>query len=325
MAKGEWKMINVIKGILYRMINNRPYLIMPIVITPAVIAAAIFFSSSFILKANVGVVGNNINFNSDEVNIIRLANNVPLSDLVKNKYDAVVLYENGKNKVETIKDDNFKNKIEKIVNGENATIKDGEKRGVASNIVGYITMFILLEGVLLYKFFFDDKKGIAKRVISANISYAQYVLSHLISVFIMIFVPTVIITILSKELLNFDARVTTIELAFIVLILSFLGSAFGLIISSVTRDMDSAGMLGNMISIITTLFAGSFFTISNNNLVNIIANVMPQKHILNFTIALENGKGLSYMDLLNVILSSIIMITCSFLISKYKIRRFNYM
>lgn len=325
MAKGEWKMINVIKGILYRMINNRPYLTMPIVITPAVIAAAIFFSSSFILKANVGVVGNNINFNSDEVNIIRLANNVPLSDLVKNKYDAVVLYENGKNKVETIKDENFKNKIEKIVNGENATIKDGEKRGVASNIVGYITMFILLEGVLLYKFFFDDKKGIAKRVISANISYEQYVLSHLVSVFIMIFVPTVIITILSKELLGFDTRVTTIELAFIVLILSFLGSAFGLIIASITRDMDSAGMLGNMISIITTLFAGSFFTISNNNLVNIIANVMPQKHILNFTIALENGKGLSYMDLLNVILISIIMITCSFLISKYKIRRFNYM
>lgn len=325
MAKGEWKMINVIKGILYRMINNRPYLIMPLLITPVVIAAAIFFSSSFIAKANVGVVGGNINFNSDEVNIIRLENNVPLSDLVKNKYDAVVYYENGKNKVETIKDDNFKNKIEKIVSGENVTIKDGEKRGVSSNIVGYITMFILLEGVLLYKFFFDDKKGIAKRVISANISYAQYVLSHLISVFIMIFVPTVIITILSKELLNFDARVTTIELAFIVLILSFLGSAFGLIISSVTRDMDSAGMLGNMISIITTLFAGSFFTISNNNLVNIIANVMPQKHILNFTIALENGKGLSYMDLLNVILSSIIMITCSFLISKYKIRRFNYM
>lgn len=318
-------MINVIKGILYRMINNRPYLIMPLLITPVVIAAAIFFSSSFIAKANVGVVGGNINFNSDEVNIIRLENNVPLSDLVKNKYDAVVYYENGKNKVETIKDDNFKNKIEKIVSGENVTIKDGEKRGVSSNIVGYITMFILLEGVLLYKFFFDDKKGIAKRVISANISYAQYVLSHLISVFIMIFVPTVIITILSKELLNFDARVTTIELAFIVLILSFLGSAFGLIISSVTRDMDSAGMLGNMISIITTLFAGSFFTISNNNLVNIIANVMPQKHILNFTIALENGKGLSYMDLLNVILSSIIMITCSFLISKYKIRRFNYM
>lgn len=318
-------MINLIKGILYRMINNRPYLIMPIVITPAVIAAALFFSSSFILKANIGVVGNNINFNSDEVNIIRLANNVPLSDLVKNKYDAVVFYENGKNKVETIKDDNFKNKIERIVNGENVTIKDGEKRGVASNIVGYITMFILLSGVLLYKFFFDDKKGIAKRVISANISYEQYVLSHLVSVFIMIFVPTVIITILSKELLGFDTRVTTIELAFIVLILSFLGSAFGLIIASVTRDMDSAGMLGNMISIITTLFAGSFFTISNNNLVNIIANVMPQKHILNFTIALENGKGLSYMDLLNVILSSIIMITCSFLISKYKIRRFNYM
>lgn len=323
MAKGEWKMINVIKGILYRMINNIPYLIMPLVITPVVIAAAIFFSSSFIAKTNVGVVGDNINFNSNEVNIIRLENNVPLSDLVKNKYDAVVFYENGKKKVETIKDDNFKNKIEKIVRGENVTIKDGEKRGVSSNIIGYITMFILLEGVLLYKFFFDDKKGIAKRVISANISYEQYVLSHLISVFIMIFVPTVIITILSKELLGFDTRVTTMELAFIVLILSLLGSAFGLIIASITRDMDSAGMLGNMISIITTLFAGSFFTISNNNIVNIIANIMPQKHILNFTVALENENGLSYSDLLIVVFSSIAMIICSFLINKYKIRRFN--
>ena len=86
-------MINVIKGILYRMVNNTGYLIMPIVITPIVIATAIYFSSSFMAKANIGVVGDtNINFNSDEVNIIRLANNVPLSDLVKNKYDAVVSY-----------------------------------------------------------------------------------------------------------------------------------------------------------------------------------------------------------------------------------------
>ena len=53
-------MINVIKGILYRMINNKAYLIMPIVITPIVIAAAIYFSSSFIAKANIGVVGDTI-------------------------------------------------------------------------------------------------------------------------------------------------------------------------------------------------------------------------------------------------------------------------
>lgn len=36
-------MINVIKGILYRMINSKTYLIMPIIITPIVIVAAIYF------------------------------------------------------------------------------------------------------------------------------------------------------------------------------------------------------------------------------------------------------------------------------------------
>ena len=137
---------------------------------------------------------------------------MPLSDLVKNKYEAVISFENGKAEVDTIKGDDFKSKLEKIANGENVTIKDGEKRGVAANIVGYITMFVILLGVMLYKFFFDDKKGIAKRIISANISYEQYVFSHFISVFIMIFVPTVIITILSKEVLNIDTKVTILQL-----------------------------------------------------------------------------------------------------------------
>jgi ABC-2 type transport system permease protein len=74
-------MINVIKGILYRMVNNTGYLIMPILITPIVIATAIYFSSSFMAKANIGVVGDtNINFNSDEINIVKLENKVMLPD-----------------------------------------------------------------------------------------------------------------------------------------------------------------------------------------------------------------------------------------------------
>jgi ABC-2 type transport system permease protein len=320
-------MINVIKGILYRMIKNKSYLVMPIVITPIAIAAAIYFSSSLVTRPNIGVVGNyNINFKSDEINIIRLESKVPLSDLVKNKYDAVISFENGKaQQVDTIKGDDFKSKVERILNGEKFTFKDGEKRGIAANIVGFITMFVILLGVMLYRFFFDDKKGISKRIISSNISYEQYVLSHFISVFIMIFVPTVIITVLSKELLNLDTRVTTLQLAFIVLILSLLSSAFGLLMSSVAKEMESASMLGVMINMITTLLAGSFFTISNNNLISIIGNIMPQKHILDFTIALENDNGISYSNLSNVILVSVAMIICSFLINKYKMRRYNCM
>lgn len=318
-------MINVIKGILYRMVNNKGYLMMPVLITPIVIATAIYFSSSFMIKANIGVVGgNDINFNSDEINIIRLENKVPISDLVKNKYEAVIYFENGIPVVETIKDKEFKNKLERIANGEKVTLEDGDKRGVAANIVGYITMFVITLGVLLYKFFFDDQKGIAKRVISANISYEQYVFSHFASVFLMILIPTAIITLLSKEIFNLNTRVTAIELGFIIMILSFLGSAFGLLMSSVTRSEESAAMLGNMINIITTLLAGSFFTISNNKLINVLGNIMPQKHILDFTMALENGNSINYIDILCIIFISLIMIACSFLINKYKMRKYTH-
>lgn len=311
-------MINLIKGILYRMVNNKDFLIMPLIITPIVIAAAMFFSSSFVTKANVGVIGDGeVNFNNDEINVIKLQNNVPMSDLVKNKYDAVISYENGKAIVQTIKDNNLKDKIERLVNGENISIKDNGKRGVVSNIIGYITMFILMFGVKLYKFFFDEKKGIANRIISANISYEKYVLGHCISVFIMLSFPIVIITILCKEVFHINTNVTDLEMVFIVLVLSFLASTFGLLIASITKDLDSASMFGTIISIITTLFAGSFFTITNNYWINKIGDIMPQKHILDFTISLENNSIMNYNNILIVFLISFLMIISSLKIKKY--------
>jgi ABC-2 type transport system permease protein len=319
-------MISLIKGILYRMINNKPFLIMPCVITPVVIAVAIYFSSSFVARPNIGVVGDEgSNFKSSEVNIIKLEDKVPLSDLVKNKYDAVITFEAGSVKVDTIKGSDYKSKLEKMLKGEEVTIKDGEKRGVAANIIGFLTMFVLMLGVMLYKFFFDDKKGISKRVISTNISYGQYVASHFISVFIMLFIPTAIITVLSKELFNLDTRVTALELVFVVLVLTLLASAYGLLISSLVKEEESASMLGTMINLITTLLAGSFFTISNNKLISKIGEILPQKHILDFTISLENNDVITYGNLLNVILVSLMMIICSFLINRFKMRRYSYM
>ncbi|SHJ24621.1 ABC-2 type transport system permease protein [Clostridium cavendishii DSM 21758] len=319
-------MINLIKGLLYRMINNKTFLIMPLIITPIVIAAAIYFSSSFVTRANIGVVGDyNVNLKSDEINIVKLEKKVPISDLVKNKYEAVISFENGKVQIDTIKGEDFKNRIEKILQGERVNFKEGERRGIASNIVGFITMFVLLLGVMLYRFFFDDKKGISKRIISANISYEQYVCSHFVSVFIMIFIPTALITVIAKELLNLDTRINAVEFIFIILILSLLSSAFGLLMSSIVKEMESASMLGVMINMLTTLLAGSFFTISNNKLIESLGSVFPQKHILDFTVFLENGKGVSYGDLANVLLVTLMMIICSFLINKYKMRRYNCM
>lgn len=320
------KMFKVVKGILYRMISNKAYLMLPFVITPIVIAAAIYFSSSMALKPNIGVIGvENINLNSSQVNITKLENKVPLSDLVKNKYDAVISYSNGKVKIYTIKGDDYKNKIERVIKGEETTFKEGEKRGVATNIVGFLTMFIIILGVMLYKFFFDDKKGISNRVLSSNVTYIQYILSHFISVFIMIFIPTSVITVVLKEGLGLNTSVISIELVFIILILSLLSSAFGLFISSAVKQSESASMLGIMINVITTLIAGSFFTISNNNIIKTISKILPQKHILDFTIALENSRGFSYNNILSVLIITIIMLVFSVVINRYKMRRYNCM
>ena len=317
-------MIKVIKGILYRMINNKAYLSMPLIITPIVIAAAIYFSSSVVTRPNIGVVGiEDFNFNNNEINIIKLDKKAPLSDLVKNEYDAIISIENGNFKVDTIKSDDYKSKIEGILRGEKVDFQGENKRGVGANIIGFLTMFLIMLGVMLYKFFFDEKKGMAKRIISSNISYEQYVLSHFAAVFIMIFIPTVIITVMSKSLFNIRTSLNNVELSFIVLILSLLASSFGLLMSSIVKSEESASMLGSMITIITTLISGSFFTISNNSFITSIGEILPQKHILDFAIALENDNTINYGDVSNVILVTIFMIILSFVINKYKMRKYN--
>lgn len=317
-------MIKIIKGILYRMINNKSYLAMPLVIVPVIIAAAIYFSSSLVTRPNIGVVGiENIDLPRDEVNITKLQEEATLSDLVKNKYDAVVTLKDGVMKIDTVKGNDYKSKLEALVRGEEVDFKEGEKRGIGANIIGFLTMFLIMIGVMLYKFFFDEKKGMAKRIISTNVSYGQYIISHFSAVLLMIFVPTVVITLLSKAILKLDTSLTFIELSFLVFILSVLASSFGLLISSIVKNDESASMLGVMINVITTLIAGSFFTISNNDFISTVSKLMPQKHLLDFSIALENSNVINFVDISIVILFSVVMIILSLIVSKYKMRKYN--
>ena len=91
---------------------------------------------------------------------------------MQGKYDAIVKKNNDKYEVMSIKGQKFEQSLEKVLNGRIA-VKDAfasnSKRGVISNLMGFLTMLILLMGSILYKFYYQDKGGVGKRIILSRV------------------------------------------------------------------------------------------------------------------------------------------------------------
>lgn len=318
-------MLNIIKGIINRIIKNKAYLLMAFVVTPIVIISAIYFNDSSFSKINIAVVGENtVNWDSDKVNITVVNSRVPKSDLVKNKYDAVVYFNRGQATVDSVKSKEFVSRIENMINGQDVSVDVKDKKGVITNIASFIVMFMLFLGIMLYKYYFDERNGIYKRIIMSNISYGEYIGAHLIAVFIMIELPVVIFTILAKSIFNLETSVTNGQIIIIFTALSMLSASFGMLVSSIVRDSQSASMLGAMINVITTIMSGCFFSITNGGIIGKLSSVLPQRNILDITIALENDIRVSRISILNVAVIIVFLIAATFSINIYKMKKNKY-
>jgi len=317
-------MIIMTKNILYRMFQNKAYLIISLVFTPIVIFFSIYFSTNLAIKGNIAVVNiENLPVSRGDFKITYLDEKPKLSELVKDKYDAVIYKEDGNFKIDTVKVEKFRNTLESALKGEDIATSTDNKRGVTSNIIGFITMLIIIQGVTLYKFYYKEKGGIAKRILSSNLSNEMYVFSHFMATFIMLFSPVATITLVAKEVLKIDTIVSGMELTFIIFILCLFAATFGLIISVCVKSDENAMMVGSMATIITTLLSGSFFEISDNKVVELISYIFPQKHILDFTIALENGNKANIGIMIIIIIASLLIVMIGAVINKNKIQGVN--
>ncbi|OCA97212.1 ABC transporter permease [Clostridium beijerinckii] len=317
-------MTNLIKMIFYRILKNKAYLFMPIIVTPLVILASISFTMNSSIKANIAVIGmDNSNLSIKDVKVTSIEEQPKFSDLVQDKYDAIVMYENGKYNIETVKGETFKTALEDALNGKTPSWGNDLKRGTISNLVGFITMFILLVSVMLYRFYYEEKNGINKRILSSTINYIEYSLAHCTIVFTMIFMPTILIILLYSGIWGFNSNVSNLQLILIFFVLCFLGTALGFMISSIVKYDQNATLIGAMLVIITTLLSGSFRPVPQQGLAKIISEMLPQKYILDFPLAIENYKNVNYISIIIILIFSIVLIFLGIIINKRKLETNN--
>ncbi len=197
--------------------------------------------------------------------------------------------------METIKSEQFRKTIEEIIANPSGYSSDSSgMRQIGTSIVGFLMMFILMQGVsTMYLFAEDKEREQIKRIASSPVSFTGYLLGHSIFTFLFLLLPSLLVICFIKYVCGIWIGFGFFEYLLLLTLICVLAAAFSLFLQSLIKSGDSANMIGSAIVILTSILAGSFYSFEENNqALSVISNVLPQKIFLTAADLLEKGSSI---------------------------------
>jgi len=311
--KNDWK----------RLMEEKLYLFVSMGLTICAVVAAIVLTSSIETKGNIALIlpqnheiGNSVSQfeESQYFSVSVLETAPPKSELVQNRYDAIVTVGvDGTYNVETIKSDEIKAMICAALDNPNTFVPNTQtERKIGANIIGYIMMFLLIQGVLYARLFAEDKeKHMIERVVMSPIAFHKYLFGHAAFMFAMIVIPSFCVVAVA-QILGVVIGFSLLTYGALISVLAILATSFALFLNSFFRVADTANMLGSSLILLTTILAGSFHSFAKEEtLFDKLIHILPQKDFIDFTNALEKGNltGTIKLEGLYVISVAVIFFT----------------
>lgn len=313
-------MFKLMKLVLYRIIHDKANLITYLVLIPIVLAMAIYITNSVTFSMSIGVVGDikvvdNVNIRYSYLEAVPAT-----SQMVLNEYDAVVVQDSQGMKVISTKGADFDQMIPLLVSGQIDSLPEtGMQRGNATQIIGFLMMVVSLLGVQIYAYYFDERKGIHKRILGSYIHCYEYIMSHFIVVLGFVFVPAVIVLCAIIAFFHIVLSIALGQFILVLFLLCLFAASFGIWVSTVFQTFEESMMFGNMVAIVGTILAGGFVEVTHNEFFNFIVQVLPQKQIMLLLNALENHSSLPLIGIVYVIALSLTMLVIAMIIEKKKL------
>ncbi|RHB99066.1 ABC transporter permease [Thomasclavelia ramosa] len=313
-------MYKLIKLILYRIKHNKAFLITYLVLIPIIIALAIYFTNCISHTIQIGIVGDIDTSQNSQIKYTYLDTLPSTSELVLNQYDAVMVQDDKNIDVLSTKGETYNQTITLLVNGQiNSLPVNDNQRGSASNILGFLMMVILLLGGQIYKYYFDERTGINKRILSTSVSCYQYLLSHFIVVYIFLFIPATIVICSALFVFKITLSIALWKFILILALLCFFATSFGLWSNVLSKSLEESMMFGNMFAIIGTIVSGGITQVTNNEIFNYVVQFFPQKQVMTTLSALENKSVLPTSGIIYSLLLSLVLIISAIVIEKRKL------
>ncbi|HLR34311.1 MAG TPA: ABC transporter permease [Tissierellales bacterium] len=315
---------SILKNNFYRAWSRKNETIVFMVVTFTTMLLAVTFSTATMLKINIAVVSDrdDLQFDFPYVNIEVMEKTPPKSDLIMNKYCGVLLDRgNGSMDVLVAKNDMYRTKLEQLTtNPKMSSNQDYRKRGVASNILGYLIVPIFLQGLTYMKFFVEDRQGkMLKRIIAGHVNMGQYMVGHFLFSFIMVYMTSLFVLIIGKEVLKKDIGFGYGEYSYLLLVIVLLAISFAMFMTTIVEKLDNSMALSGTIIVLTSILSGSFNEVqTGNEFIAKVVSLFPQKQYLDMIQGVERGQSIGlymtqigYLLILSVALFGISSILCN--------------
>lgn len=290
--------INLLKNNFRRIVTQKAVIIVAVVIVPIMIVLGVLFSAKAKPKFQIALVTSSSKTfpKNDKVKIDVMTKKPAESKLLLGEYAAIVEEKShGSYKVTTLKSKEDKKKIEgALKTGKfTETEKDkGSERGTGTNVLGFVTMIVLMQGVALTLLFAEDKSlNTFRRILTGPVSERQYILAQGMFTFVCLYVPSYIAIAITKVCFGVTIGFDLPMLAVLIAILSLLSTSLGLFFTTTIERETSLAASG--IYVITSIFAGCFVSFTGSNkILDDICKVIPQKAYMTMSQGIENGSSI---------------------------------
>lgn len=291
-------MLNLLKNKFDRLLPKIEIIIIAVIVVPLMIGIAVLFSGKRKPETIAFVTEETTNIPQDSRYTVKTVESRPNdSDLILGKYTFIVEKGLDGYEVTTLKNKTEMEAIEALFNtgripeGYKSEDEIFDERGTGTNILGFILMLVLMQGVALTTFYPEDRTIKAfRRILTAPISEKKYILSQAIFTYLALYIPSFVAIAATNILFRVDIGFNFRDLAILLAILIFLATSFAIFMASLLDR--NINLITSAISMITCVMAGSFITIGENNKVfNFICSLLPQKAYMTILHEIEIGQG----------------------------------
>lgn len=309
---------SVLKNNYLRTIPRLAPTVLMTIITLLTIILAVYVTGLQQVKGHVAIIAQNNTMmlpkSSKQLDITVLSEKPPHSDLVKQKYDAYVsVNSDGGYDIETLHSSDFKNTISLLLKYPNTNVTDSKaERGAGVNIIGFMMMFVLMISFSnLFAFADDKEQGQLHRIVTSSASFGCYLAAHCAYCLSLLLPDFLMLTVLKWS--GWNIGFSLLQYAGLIVVLGSLGISFALLLNTLIKKPDNANMLGNSVTVLTSILAGGFYSFSKNNTVlDHIIKLLPQKELMDFAQHLQNGSAGQHIgSILYVIVFSLVLFAFS--------------
>ena len=303
----------ILRNNLQRFLKEKTYAIISFLLVFITIAATSFVVTMESQKVKIGVTKNAIELlemNNNNISIKEVEKDMNYYiNLISGEYDAYINKEDGKYKVTTVRNSTLGMNLSQYLNEGNSLIASSGNN-YYKIIITVMAMSSMILSLILYRYYFDDRNGLDKRIYLSGVSNFSYVLQQVVFNFLILFITNLLSSLILLPL--FDLNISW-KLVLYILLIELFSANFGIFLSTLTKKNQGALIIGTMVSVITMLLSGALFSVKKDSIQDKIHYIFPQYYFSNLGKSIDgNLTNLSYS--ITVIVGYILLF---FLIANY--------